>query len=95
MENHDYELLKDEEHISFSEFSLAIALICLGFKLIALNRSDQTYRKIVFVFKKDTALQTTVSRYWNGDLLVEPKTFWNVSRELKSRMRSEGAYAAY
>ncbi len=93
MNNHNYKLLKDDEHVSFSEFSLAITLICLGFKLDALNRNDQTYRKIEFTFSKTGALEAAITRYWNGDLLIEPKTFWNVSRELKSRMRSAGAYA--
>lgn len=91
----DYQLLNDDERISFSEFPLAITLICLGFKLVALNKDPKTPERIDFIFDKNDAVEKSIASYWEGNLLVEPKAFWNISRELKSRMRSETAYVSY
>jgi len=85
--NEEYEYLYDEDYVNFTEFPLAVTLMCLGKKLVALNRDPKTPEKIEFVFEKNEAVKNFVTRYWNGELLVEPKQFWNISRELKSRIR--------
>ena len=77
----------NEESVSFSEFPLVATLAYLGFKVAALD-SDRD-GKILFVFEKSVSLEKAIRSYWDGLTSVEPKRFWSLSRELKSRMRSE------
>ena len=83
----EIEYFAEEDYVNFSEFPLAVTLICLGQKLVALNRDPKTPDKVEFAFEKSELAQDLVTKYWNGELLVEPKAFWNISRELKSRIR--------
>ncbi len=78
--------MNQSEEIMLSEFPLAVTLTALGFLPVSLDESDS--QKVNFVFEKNDAVQKLIEGYWNGNLLVEPKRFWNVSRELKSRIRS-------
>ena len=84
----DLEYLDIENHIEFSDFGLCSVLQYLGFPIVATNRDPKDFPKVRFVFKKSNKLDATVNQYWSGELLVEPKGFWNVSRELKSRIRT-------
>ena len=85
--NEEYEYLTDEEYVNFTEFPLCVTLMCLEQKLVALNRDPKTPDKVEFCFQKSEEVQNLCTRYWDGGLLVEPKNFWNISRELKSRIR--------
>ncbi len=85
---HDFEYLKVENQTELTDISLASCLVVLGFPIIAFNRDPKDFPKVGMVFKKTKELEQMVQNYWNGTLLVEPKTFWNTSRELKSRIRS-------
>ncbi len=72
--------------IMLSEFPLAITLIALGYQPSSLDESSP--HKVNFIFEETEAVQKVIEGYWKGSLLIEPKQFWNVSRELKSRIRS-------
>lgn len=82
------EYLSAENFISLSEFPLVVSLMSLGFEDEATNQDPKNAGRIEFVFKKTEAIKIAITKYWNGDLLIEPKKFWSISRELKSRIRS-------
>ena len=76
------------DNIRTVEFSLSITLIYLGFPLLRLETNSTTPSRTVFVFKYSAEIENAIDMYWNDGHLVEPKKFWGVARELKSRMRS-------
>lgn len=85
---YDFEYISNNDQTELTDMSLVSCLVVLGFPVIAFNRDPKEFPKVGMVFKKTKKLEQTVQDYWNGNLLVEPKAFWNTSRELKSRIRS-------
>lgn len=85
-QNKEFEFLDTDEHEMFSDLALCSALQFLGFPVVAINRDPKECPKVGFVFKKNKELDDAVSQFWNGSLSVEPKGYWNASRELKSRI---------
>ena len=77
-----------KDYINFTEFPLAISLVCLDFEIESFNQDPKNYGRIEFVFNKNKAIEKAINDYWNGKLLIDPKKFWSISRELKSRIRS-------
>ena len=75
--------------IKFTDFSLAATLICLDQKLYTVEVNSSDNKKSNFVFEKGEVIERLISGYWNGNLLVEPKHFSSICREIKSRARSD------
>ncbi len=69
--------------ITTTELPLAAALQTLGFSP-ELKRSSEN--QFLFVYPKTTEIELLIVDYWNNELKVSPKQFWNNVRELKSRM---------
>lgn len=67
-----------------SDFPLAITLLSFGF--IIENFDVTEPRKIKFLFEKTGRLEKLINDYWDNKVLVNPKTFFNAEKELKSRM---------
>jgi len=86
--NQDIELLTLKEHIELADLCLVSCLVASGFPVLAFNKDPKEYPKIGMIFKKTTKLEETISRFWAGSLLIEPKLYWQTIRELKSRMRT-------
>lgn len=84
----DYKYLHDGKYLEISDLALASSVQYLGFPVIAINRDPKEHPKVTFIFEKSDELNNAVYRFWEGLLLVEPKTYWNVTRELKSRIRT-------
>lgn len=84
----NYSYLHTDNHLEVSDLGLVSALQYLGFTVVAINRDPKEHPKVAFVFAKSKELESAVSRYWEGLLLVEPKLYWNIARELKSRIRT-------
>ena len=84
----DYTYLPNNNHIEVSDLALASSIQYLGFPVIAINRDPKEHPKVSFVFEKSDELNNTIYRYWEGLLLVDPKTYWNIARELKGRIRT-------
>ena len=85
--NQDYTYLHTNRYIEVADLGLASTLQYLGFSIVAINKDPKEYPKANFVFEKTEELDNAISRYWQGLLLVEPKVYWNTTRELKSRIR--------
>ncbi len=84
----DYKFLKIDRHVEVSDLALASSLQYLGFSIVAVNRNPKDHPKVTFVFEKSDELNNVIYRFWEGLLLVEPKAYWNITRELKSRIRT-------
>ena len=84
----DFEYLSVEENVSLSDMSLVSCLVALQFPVVAFDRDPKEYPKIKMVFKKTKELEETINNFWSGSLKIEPKTYWNAIREMKSRVKN-------
>ena len=65
---------------------LANTLQCLGHGITSLKWLDD--RQASFCFKDTDQLKKIIELYWQDELLVEPKAFFNAHRLIKSRLYS-------
>lgn len=79
---------ENKNEYATSEFPLAAALLCMEVKLLELRPSKEGVGRIEFIFGKDQVIEKFIAGYWTGNLRVEPKEFWNYTRELKSRIKA-------
>ncbi len=84
----DYKILNTNKHIEISHLALASTLQYLNFTVIAINKDPKDNPKVTFIFEKTNELNNAIYRYWEGLLLVEPKAYWNITRELKGRIKT-------
>lgn len=49
----------------------------------------QSNNKSIFVFKRNEALEKLIENYWSGGLKIEPKTYFNQLKTIKTRLYSE------
>lgn len=78
--NSDY----NTNYFTSSEFALCAALLTLGFSLDSLDKTNP--QKALFVFKRSSDLDKTIQVFWNKQLKVEPISFFEAQRFLKSRI---------
>lgn len=76
--------MSNENYYSTSDLSLAATLLCLGYKLEALDRHDS--RRAVFIFNRDKALDNFLEAYWGDNLTVNPRTYFDALKSLKTRL---------
>ena len=79
---------KNQEYVT-SEFPLATTLLCMQISLLELRPSKEDAGRTEFIFSKDQLIEKLIGGYWNGSLRIEPKHFWNQTRELKSRIKAQ------
>jgi len=79
---------KNQEYVT-SEFPLATTLLCMQISLLELRPSKEDAGRTEFIFSKDQLIEKLIEGYWNGSLRIEPKHFWNQTRELKSRIKAQ------
>lgn len=70
-----------------SDFPLAVSLLCLGFQLEHIDRSN--LKRAKFCFKKSDELDDAVNAFWHGQLKIEPKIFCMNQKVLKSQLYSQ------
>ena len=81
---------KDESRYTtpVSDLSLTVTLLLHGFNLENMDSSNPS--RVVFNFTVQNNIHEVIASYWKGELSVEPKSFCNLQRELKARIRGEG-----
>ncbi len=72
--------------IEFEDLNLVSCLSLLGFPILTVD--SRKYPQVSFIFSKTKELEETVESFFNGSLVVEPKSYWAKIRELKSRIKS-------
>lgn len=78
---------KNKNLFCTSDFGLSAALISIGYPLISLDRTNP--RKVQFVFNKKEKIEEDVIAYWNDQLQVKAKTYFDATKMLKNRLYSE------
>lgn len=63
------------------------AAIYLSYPLEAIDK--QNPRKATFYFKRDAGLDELVASYWRKEITVEPQSYFNALRVIKTRLYGE------
>lgn len=74
----------NDKQFSTSDFYLGSVLVCLGFLIEALDKSNK--HRAVFLFKNTPELEKTVQAYWSKQLRIEPLELFESQRYLKNRI---------
>jgi hypothetical protein len=72
--------------LELEDMCLISYLAVVGFPIETIN--SKKYPQFTFLFKKTEKLKQAMENFFNGSALIEPKSFWAKSRELKSRIKS-------
>lgn len=72
---------------STNDLALSSALLALDFIMCDLDFSDP--KKATFVFVEDQELREAVRNYWDNKLMVNPRTYFNTLKDLKSRIYTQ------
>lgn len=75
-----------DDYFETHDLALVAALVEYGESPIKLDRSNP--RRVIFIFENDEKLQSTVSDYWLNHLKVNPKTYFDSLKHLKTRIYS-------
>lgn len=63
-----------------------VTTLSLFFPVRAIDRSNP--RKVLFVFDLTDELNDFVNKYWRSEIVVEPQTFTNQIKNIKTRIYS-------
>ena len=75
--------MNNNDYFSSSDLAL-VTTISLYYTVDSLDRSNLP--KIQFLFKRDSDLDHFVESYWKGEVRVNPITFFNQLKTIKSRI---------
>lgn len=78
------ESLKESDFYATSDLSLAATLQCYGYHIEAVDKNNPA--KVIFLIRRDEQLDTLVQMYFTHQLQVEPITFANALKEIKTRI---------
>ena len=77
-------LLQEKNYFKSPDIALCSALCCLGYEIEAINKQNPA--RAIFSIKKDEQLDELIQLYFTHQLKVEPLSFFNALREIKTRV---------
>lgn len=89
MINEDITKIKKSGEYRTKDFYHATILKSLGGQLIDLERTGNNFCYFIFD-DPDGGVEDIIKRYWNRELLVEPRLMVESINELKTRLHSRG-----
>ena len=73
------------EQKTFTSSDLAIvAAISLYYPIIEVDKTNP--RKAQFVFERTSNLDSLLEKYWNKELLIEPRAYFDQVKAIKTRL---------
>lgn len=85
-------IINDTDQQTFITYDLALACALLTSGLIMLDLDTSESLKAGFVFHDDGALRERIKKYWNDQLVVNPRMYFNMLKDLKSRIYTRKRY---
>ncbi|MFA6587580.1 MAG: DUF5659 domain-containing protein [Patescibacteria group bacterium] len=80
--------LDNQEHLLRSfDMGACSALLCSGFELVTLDKTNP--RKALFVFKRKEGIDEAINKYWAGELKISALQYFDTLKMLKNRLYSE------
>lgn len=80
------QILNSNDYYSTSDLALTTA-ISLYHPLETVDRTNP--QKAQFIFKRDESLNQLIETYWKQELRIEPQTYFNQLKVIKSRLYGE------
>ena len=77
-------VLQEEDFFKTSDIALCAALCCYGYQVEAIDRRNPS--KVAFFIKRDDKLDEIIQSYFTHRLKVEPLSFFNYLKEIKTRI---------
>ena len=71
-----------------NDFTLVNTLVCLGCEILMINQNKEDPQKNEFIFDKNEILERLIQAYFNGNLLVEPKKFLNIRKQIHEQVKN-------
>ena len=78
------EILEEKDYYKSSDISLISAICCYGYQVEALDKQNPL--KVLFLIKRDSGLDDLIKQYFTHQLKVEPASFFNHLKEIKTRI---------
>jgi len=78
------EILQEKDYFKSSDICLCSALCCYGYQIEAVDR--QSPSKANFLIKRNERLDELMQLYFTHQLTVEPLSFFNFMKEIKTRI---------
>lgn len=78
---------KNKSYYETQSLSLAATLVSLGLALGSVVKDSGG--KATFIFTQNKELNQIIELFWKRELKVEPNSFWEAQRFLKSRIYGE------
>ncbi len=69
------------------DLGVSTALLCAGFELLSLNRSNP--RKVLFIFRREENIDETANAYFADQLKLNARAYFDQLKALKNRLYSE------
>ncbi|OGL81170.1 hypothetical protein A3B21_02680 [Candidatus Uhrbacteria bacterium RIFCSPLOWO2_01_FULL_47_24] len=77
-------ILQESDYFRSSDISLCAALCCCGYQIETVDRQNPS--KAIFLIKRDENLDDLIQSYFTHQLKVEPLSFFNFLKEIKTRI---------
>jgi hypothetical protein len=81
------EYLSQEEFFSTFDLGLTSALFCLEHELYAVDK-DNSPSKAQFIFRRDKTIERDIEAYWNTQLKLNARSYFDAIRCVKNRLYS-------
>ena len=78
------EILLEKDYFRTSDICLSTSLCCCGYQIEAVDAQNPS--KAVFLIKRDENLDDLIRLYFTHQLKVEPLSFFNFLKEIKTRI---------
>lgn len=73
-----------QDALETSDFNVCVVLLYFDYQLIEIDRREP--RRCIFVLSWGEKTDEIVEKFFDGELLVDPKRFIAIQKELKSRI---------
>ncbi len=77
-------ILQEKDYFKSSDIALCSALCCYGYQIEAVDKQNPA--KVVFLIKRNNQLDDLIRQYFIHELTVEPLSFFNSLKEIKTRI---------
>ena len=77
---------KEGEFITF-DLGLSSALVTMGYEIISIDKTER--KKVKFIFQDSEGLCKATKEYWNNELKINARTFFENQKMLKNRIYSD------
>ena len=76
--------LKENDYYKTTDIALVSALCCYEYQIEEIDKQNPS--KAIFLIKRDNLLDNLIQQYFTHQLRVDPASFFNFLKEIKTRI---------